>query len=166
MGAPLTPEEAAIVAQFFTDPADVEVAVYVKSKVRRRVGDDSKAKNILDQGEYTFTDENIYGYILDAIDDINTGTPKTSYSISELDDPALLSNGAIVMALIARGIVETKNGLNFSDQGLTVNTYDKGPAYMQWVNMMVQSYEKSKADLKNALAYGDMFVGIRSPMGR
>lgn len=158
-------KEESTPATFFQDPADVAKAYELKDIFRRQIGDDEKAKNILDNQNFSFSDTQIYGFIKDAIGDINSGIPRTAYTIAGINDDIFVVRGAIVMALIARGILEVKNSLNYSDQGLSINTYDKGPNYQSWAGMISAQYTQSKMEYKNAEAYRNMFVGIGSDFG-
>lgn len=158
--------EEAVPGDFFDDPDDIAKVPELLDSFRRRIGDHRKRRNILDLQEFTFEDGEIYGFIKDAINDINSGVPKTAFKISNINDDAFVVTGAMVIALVSKGILEVKNSLNFGDQGLSINTYDKGPNYQAWASMLANDYVNLKAQYKGREAYRNMFCGVASDYSR
>lgn len=154
-----------IIAAEFFKAEDVPTVASIFSMVRRMIGDHIKKRNIMDEGLFSFTDTEIIGFISDAMHDINSGMPKTAYTPSGLGDNMLVARGAMVMALVSRGILEMKNAINYNDQGVSINTYDKGPSYQSWVSMIVNMYTNDKAQLKQSEVYRNPFCGIGSQYG-
>lgn len=148
--------------KFFATMEEQEMAETILAKVRRTVSDNDKLKNVFDLFEYTYSDEDILGFIKDAMDDINSGYPRSAYTIVSLGDPTMIENGAIVRALLAKGMLHVKNSVPINDQGVQINVYDKGPNFQAWAQFYVQEFQTAKQNLKSALHYNNMFVGIPS----
>jgi len=153
-------------SDFFSLQADIDKACELRSKFRRMIGDDDSLKNVFEDDDFSFSDSQIYGFLRDAIDDINSGIPRTAYNIGLIEDDNFVVMGAIVMALTARGILESKNSLNFSDQGVSINTYDKASSYQSWSSSIGNQYAQEKARYKQAEYYRSMFTGIHSDYNR
>lgn len=149
-------------AKVFATKEEQIVADSLLAKFRRSVADDDKLKNVLDLYEHSFSDEQVYNFISDAIDDINSGYPRSEYTIVSLQDPSMLINGTIVHAFMAKGFLEIKNSVPINDQGVQVNMYEKGPNFQAIAQNYAQLFESQKAQLKAALCYNNMFVGIPS----
>lgn len=153
-------------ADFFTLAVDIAKAYELKDRFRRLIGDDDALKNIFEDNDFSFSDSQIYGFLRDAIDDINSGIPRTGYNIGLIEDDMFVTKGAVVMALTARGILESKNSLNFSDQGISINTYDKASSYQSWVGTISNDYVQAKLQYKQVEYYRNMFTGIHSDYQR
>lgn len=153
-------------SDFFSLQADIDKAYELKDKFRRMIGDDDALKNVFEDDDFSFSDSQIYGFLKDAIEDINSGIPKTAYNIGLMGDDNFVTKGAIVMALTAKGILESKNSLNFSDQGISINTYDKASSYQSWASSIDNQYTQMKVQYKQAEYYRNMFTGIHSDYNR
>jgi hypothetical protein len=147
---------------YFPHEQDQIFADLILKKFRRIAADNDKMKNIMEMQEFTFSDSDIYGFIKDAIDDINSGYPRTDFSISELSDESFIVNGALVRAFMSKGILEIKNSVLIQDQGVQINTYDKGPNFQSIASYYAQEFQSQKISLKGALQFNNMFVGIPS----
>lgn len=158
-------DDVSVIAADFFPSQEVPAVIDIFNMVRRMIGDHIKRRNITDEKEFTFTDTEVVGFISDAVHDINSGFPMTAYTPSGLGDKMLIARGAMVMMLVSRGILEMKNAINFSDQGVSINTYDKGPSYQSWASMIANMYNNDKVMLKQAEAYRNMFCGIGSQYG-
>lgn len=166
MAIVLSYKEGKSPADFFTLSVDIAKAYELKDTFRRLIGDDDSLKNVFEDNDFSFKDSQIYGFLRDAIDDINSGIPQTAYNIGLIGDDMFVVKGAIVMALTARGILESKNSLNFSDQGISINTYDKAPSYQSWAGTISNDYLQMKLRYKQAEYYRNMFTGIHSDYNR
>lgn len=162
MSIKLTLKEVASPAEYFESENDIAKAYKLKDMFRRMISDEDAKNNILENMEFTFKDRQIYAFLSDAISDINSGQPRTGYTISGINDDIFVVKGAMVMALVARGILETKNSLSYTDQGLSINTFDKGQHYQSWSGVISATYERTKVEYKSAEVYRNMFTGIRS----
>lgn len=148
--------------KLFSNIEDQEIAEELLARIRADAADEDRFKNLLELFEFTFTDEQIYGYIKESIEDINSGYPRSDYRLSTLGDLTMIKNGAIVHAFMAKGILEMKNSVPINDQGVQINTYDKGPNFQAAAQYFAQEFQSQKANLKSALYFNNMFVGIYS----
>ena len=149
-------------AKYFPEIADQDYSEIILEKFRRIAADDNRMANILDMMDFTFSDEQIFGFIKDSIEDINSGFPRSDFSVSTLGDISMITNGALVHAFMSKGILKIKNSVPINDQGVQINMYEQGPQFQSIAQYYAQEFQQQKANLKGALHYRNMFVGIES----
>jgi len=153
-----TPEEKVILAQYI----DV---------FRLKMADDDPEKNVLNKKASQYLDNTIVKLIYSSLNDINSGFPKTNFSLVEFNntiDDDLLVDGAMVFALIREGLLQLRNQIDFSDSGLSIAMFNKTGLYQGWANFLLQEYVASKKDIKRAvlpMSFNAGFVGISSEFG-
>ena len=128
------------------------------------------SKNNIWGTDHFFSDQEVYNHYIDAVKDINTGNPRTSFSLYELknEDEGLLIDGAIIMALMAEGLLQLRNQVSYSDSGLSINMFDKTQLYQSWLGFLINMYMAKKAEFKayaGTLQPNGGFVGISSEFG-
>jgi hypothetical protein len=138
---------------------------------RIKMADDDPGKNILLGKTNQYSDNKIISLLYTALSDINSGYPKTNYNIFEftqLIDDDLIINGAIIFALMAEGILQLRNQVDYSDSGLTVAMFNKTGMYQGWVGFLLQTYLSDKKAVKSAVipkSANSGFVGIGTEFG-
>lgn len=138
---------------------------------RISIGDDDPEKNILNKKMSVYSDEKIVRLLERAMKDINGGQPRTTFSLWDFAshwDDTLIVDGAIVFALMAEGMLQLRNQVDFSDSGLSIAMFNKTQMYQGWASFLLQSYMQGKAELKAAVtakAQPSMFIGIGSEFG-
>jgi hypothetical protein len=130
-------------------------------RFRLRMLDVDPAKNTLLE-ELEFTDDQVRGFILESFYDINESEPRTSYTLDQFPKTSLLLDGALVFALQARGLIQLRNQLSYSDAGFSVNLDDKSGNYAQWLSMITNRYLTDRKELKRSIV--PRFRGVGSPM--
>jgi hypothetical protein len=56
-------------------------------------------------------------------------------------------------------MLQTRNQLNYSDGGISVQASDKAPMIMQWIGMFRSTYEQKKKDYKISMNLSMGFDG-------
>ena len=130
-------------------------------RFRIRILDTDAEKNTLLE-ELEFTDDQIKGFIVEALYDINEYEPRTNFRLEEFPKTSLLLDGALVFALQARGLIQLRNQISYSDAGFSVNLDDKSGNYAQWLNMVSTKYLHALKEFKRSIV--PRFRGVGSPM--
>ena len=103
--------------------------------------------------------------------DINGGQPRTTFTLWDFannEDDTLIVDGAVVFAMIAEGILQVRNQVDFNDSGLSIGMFNKTQLYQGWASFLLQNYMQGKAEFKAAVAakaQPSMFIGIGSEFG-
>jgi hypothetical protein len=130
-------------------------------RFRIRILDTDPEKNTLLE-DLEFTDDQVKGFIMEALHDINESEPTTSYPLEKFPKTSLLLDGAVCFALQARGLIQLRNQISYSDAGFSVNLDDKSGNYAQWLTMISTRYLNGVRDFKRSLV--PRFRGVGSPM--
>ena len=129
------------------------------------IRDDKRLNTLI--GTEESTRDQVKNAIELALDDFNNTTiPYTSYQLSNISSfPSLklLTYGTAIELLTSNGILESRNRLNYSDGGISVNVSDSAAEYQSWINMFIQTYERKKLAMKNAANVENGFLGVESP---
>ena len=99
-----------------------------------------------------------------AISDWN-GTPPLLNPVGIEDFPLFdwLIVASAMFVLQSSGVLQHRNDLPFNDNGVSVNPWSKGPAYVNLAGMWAQMCETKKRDFKYAYNVGKTFGIIKSP---
>lgn len=115
------------------DPADLAVVVKdVRDYLR-----DSEGLNTLLSGKEESKDYNIENAIHMALSLYNTMSPISSDTVKTMPYGFLI-NDAVVECLISASILHTRNNLQYSSGGVTVNDHSQGGAYQGLAQILVQ----------------------------
>lgn len=98
------------------------------------------------------TDPEIAMYAMLALDDYNS-TPPLIAPVPFESHPStgLLLLGAVTYYFMSKGILQLRNSLSYSDGGIAVNVWDKGPAYAGNAQMFGQLWESKKIAIKRSI---------------
>lgn len=134
---------------------------------RISIADDDPEKNILNKKMAEYSDEKIIRLLDRAMNDINGGQPTTNISIFDFAkywDNTLIVDGAVIFALMAEGILQLRNQVDFSDSGLSIGLFNKTQLYQGWVSFLLQNYINGKTEFKRAYLVRNepIFYGIES----
>lgn len=123
---------------------------------------DHPALNALTDGEET-SDALLRLYVAMAVDDWNATPPLIgNVNVTTHPSPTLLIYKVIALVLWSASILQARNNLAYSDGGISVQTSDKAPVYMQLAGVFTQQYEGQKAALKRSLNIEQAYGGIHS----
>jgi len=123
---------------------------------------DHQILNKLIKGNET-NDTQLRVHLEDALDDFNFTPPLLGkFTFDSIPSKRLLVRGAVIEALTSAGILQSRNRLNYSDGGITVQVSDKAQEYMAWLERLVVDYESKKTQLKKTLNAEQAFGGIHS----
>ena len=102
-------------------PEEKEMYEDIIDAVRLRVSDDEPLKNILNKRQEKITDGEIIRLANEAARDINSGNPRTKYSVSFIykKDSELIILGIMIFWFIRDGLLQTANQPDFNDSGLS-----------------------------------------------
>ena len=137
-------------------------------ELRMFISDDIPSKNILNNQEQEFSDTKLKFFLRRALGDINDHPPLTSYTIEEAPDDLLLS-GAALYAMIAEGILQARNQLDYNDAGFSISMFNKTGVYQGWAGFLLQTYTQGLNDFKRTVISSSPdagFYGIRSPFSQ
>lgn len=132
------------------------------------IADSDPSKNIIIGKTSTYTDNEVIFFFNRALKDLNTGIPRTNYTLFNFPDDDLMTSGAMVFALIKEGLLQLKNNVDYSDSGLSINLFNKSSQYQGWVGFLMQDYMSDKAIFKSGVlpsSPNSGFVGIGSEFG-
>lgn len=138
---------------------------------RARMADDDPQKNLLNKKTQQYSDDRIIGYFKMALSDLNGGAPITNYTIFTLyqrNESDLIVSGAMIFALIAEGILQIRNQMDYSDSGLSIGLFNKTGAYQGWAGFFIQQYISDKREFKSSIiprSSNSGFVGVSSEFG-
>ena len=114
--------------------------------IRLYLNDYPEANRLLRTEESS--DAKIYLAIANVLSDWNTSDPmRATYTCDNFPSTKLLIEGAVIQLLRMAGIYNSRNKLNYSAGGLSVQLHDKGQEYMAWINSLKQEYEMAKISL-------------------
>lgn len=131
-------------------------------RFRNKTADFDPLLNILNEQKLEFSDEQVAGYIEESWYMINEKEPRTSYPLERFPRTALLLDGAMMMMLEAKGILELRNQISYNDAGLSVNLHDKSGHYAQWLAQKATLFLQDLTQFKRAQV--PRFRGVGSPM--
>ena len=132
------------------------------------ISDSDPDKNIINGKIQQYTDDQIIFFFNRALKDLNSGSPKCSYSLFNFPDDDLLMDGAMIFTLISEGILQLRNQVSYSDSGLSINLFDKTAGYQGWAGFLLQQYDNDKRIFKSTIvpmSVNSGFVGIGSEFG-
>ena len=120
---------------------DSAIAPLIRS-LRTYLRDNPATNKLLDTEE---SDDRFLAWaLLDALDDINNSPPPLRYGLANFPYPSLLIRGAAITVLESVGILQTRNQLNYHDNGVPTGVSEKTPLYQAWLNMLRSQYEQNK----------------------
>lgn len=144
-------------------PYDTEMTKLIK-RFRNRIMDNDAVLNVL-KGDIEFSDEQIEGYIIEALYDINEAEPRRrTFTLQKFPKTSLLLDGAMVFMLQGRGLLHLRNQVSYNDAGFSVNLDDKSGFYAQWLGQVQAVYLRNLKEFKRSLI--PRFRGVDSPAGR
>lgn len=143
-------------------PLTEPMATYVK-RLRRKILDNDPLKQILNNYQQEFSDDDLSGWVEEAWYAINETEPQTNYSLEQFPKTALLLDGAMLQMLEAKGLLHLRNQVSYNDAGFAVNLDDKSGMYAQWLTQKVQLYLQELTRFKRR---PPGFVGVGSPLRR
>lgn len=138
---------------------------------RVRMSDDDPEKNILNKKKEQYSDNRIVKFLELAVKDVNDGYPRTNYSIFKLyqmGEDSLVVDGAIIFALMAEGMLQLRNQVDYNDSGLSIALFNKTGLYQSWAGLLLQQYMQDKAMFKSSIiprSANSGFVGVSSEFG-
>jgi hypothetical protein len=141
--------------------------------LRRYIGDIPQL-NYLD-GDYETTDDELIDYIKDTLIEINMDfEPRTLFLLKDIatepeDQGARLSwstvkLGAILKCLTAKGILNARNFLTYTDGGsISVTDRDRWGRYINYYNVLINKYVAGVKTAKLRVNIDNAFGGFSSP---
>jgi len=137
------------------------------TELRALLSDDDATKNILNGKKQVYSDAKLLFFIKLGLSDVNSGSPKTAYTLDTFpkDDDDLIVQAAMVLIYMAEGVLQLRNQIDYSDAGLSVALFNKTGGYQGWAGFILQQYSAGKAQFKRGVwanTSGAGFVGIAS----
>ena len=134
-------------------------------RFRNKIGDTDPLKNILNNYELEFSDQEISGYIEEAWYKINEAEPRrTTYPLERFPKTSLLLDGAMLYMLESKGLLHLRNQVSYNDASFSVNLDDKSGHYAQWLATKATVFFQELKEFKRSRP--PTFYGVGSPMGR
>ena len=132
-------------------------------RFRLKIGDSDPLKNLLNDNQLEFTDEQIIGFITESWYMINEAEPRTNYKLERFPKTALLLDGAMLIMFEHRGLLHLRNQISYNDASFAVNLDDKSGHYAQWLSTKATVFYQQLKEFKRANV--PRFRGVSSPMG-
>jgi hypothetical protein len=145
-----------------TTPLAEPMVTYVK-RLRGKILDNDPLKQILNNYQEEFSDDQLSGWVTEAWYAINETEPQTNYSLEQFPKTSLLLDGAVMQMLEAKGLLHLRNQVSYNDAGFSVNLDDKSGMYAQWLGQKAQLYLQELTRFKKR---PPGFVGVGSPLRR
>ena len=142
-------------------PFPEPMATYIE-RFRLKSLDTDPLKNILNDYQLEFTDQQIAGFIREAWYMINEAEPRTNFRLERFPKTSLLLDGAMLIMLEARGLLHLRNQISYSDAGFSVNLDDKSGMYAQWISQKATVFYQELKQFKRSQI--PRFQGVGSPM--
>jgi hypothetical protein len=146
---------------------------YEAAKSLRQYIGDYPQLNTLDN-EFETTDDELVDYVKDALVEINLEyEPRTYFKLSDIvvepeDEGNLpwsaVRLGAILKYLVAKGILNARNYLTYSDAGgIQVTDRDRWGRYINFFNVLINKYAAAVKAVKLRQNIQDSYGGFSSP---
>jgi hypothetical protein len=142
-------------------PLQEPMLSYVR-RFRSRVLDNNPLKNVLNNYEEEFTENEIVGWVEESWYMINEAEPRTNYRLDNFPKTALLLDGAMMKMMEAKGLLHLRNQLSYNDAGFSVNLDDKSGFYAQWLSQKATVFFQDLKTFKRSKV--PRFRGVDSPM--
>jgi|AntRauTorcE11897_2_1112592.scaffolds.fasta_scaffold02571_7 hypothetical protein len=132
------------------DLFDIDIPQKVVDKIRMYYGDYPEFNELLEGNEVS--DEKIRLAIELYVDHFNAMPPELTvkYGVDNFPSKLVLFKGVIIQLLTMRGLIESRNFLNFRDDNVSIQVKDKAQDYQQWIQMLVQSHREEAMNIKIA----------------
>lgn len=141
---------------------DPVMAGFIK-RFRNKILDNDPLKQVLNNYQQEFSDDQVAGWITEAWYAINETEPVSYYAFDQFPKTSLLLDGAVLQMCESKGFLHLRNQLSYNDAGFSVNLDDKSSAYEQWLSLLQQTYLNELTRFKRR---PPGFVGVGSPMRR
>ena len=131
-------------------------------RVRAFMQDETEVNKLM--GEREFSWESIYRAVEAAVSDWNLTPPIGSVKLDAIKvviRPLFYMKAAAWLLRVAAN-PQARNQLSYSDQGWTVQEYDKAPMYLQMAGNLEGIYEEKKVKYKAAMNAESMWGGLHS----
>lgn len=135
--------------------------------LRAMLSDDDPSRNILNGKKEVYSDAKLLFFIKRGLSDVNSGSPKTNFTLENFPDADkdLIVSAAMVLVFMAEGILQLRNQIDYNDAGLSVSLFNKTGGYQGWAGFILQQYASSKMQFKRGLWAQSStagFIGIAS----
>ena len=118
--------------------------------IRMYMRDHTALNRLIDKEETS--DRMIAWAILDAIDDYNSRPPLIgNMSLNSIKSLSILRDKVVCTILESLYLIQTRNRLSYTDNGLSVSISDKGNEIMRFIQFLESRYERKIERLKIAL---------------
>ena len=133
--------------------------------LRNMLSDDDPDKNILNGKNRQYSDSKLLFFLKQAVKDLNTGSPRTSFTLENFPDTTLLVQGAMIFSFLAEGVLQLRNQVSYTGTGLQIGMFNKSSEYQAFAGFLLQTYIGSKLEFKRSVIAnrsGSGFFGVRS----
>jgi hypothetical protein len=113
----------------YETPQERDKLIEIIEEFRSFIMDYKPELNILDGKQLKYTDNDLLRYLKLGLDDLNSGYPPANYTMFNFPDETLVIQSSFVKLLIAEGILQLRNNVNYSDSGLSLDMFNKSGAY-------------------------------------
>jgi len=138
----------------------------LRDDLRAMLNDSVASRNILLGKEHAYSDTELDFFLKMALRDLNSGGPRTDYSLETFPDPGLLIMAGMIFSFIAEGVLQLRNHIDYNDAGLSLSLFNKTSGYQGWAGFLLQTYLTNKVEFKRGVisnSQGAGFIGISSP---
>lgn len=87
------------------------------------------------------------------------------FNIENFPNDALLIRAGTLWALESAGLLQSRNRLQYSDNGLSIQVSDKAQDYQGWIQQIGQQYYQRAKSLKIQMNVNQAYGGVSSEYG-
>jgi len=92
----------------------------------------------------------------------NEITPISGLTLSTFYSLNFLIEGAVIQLLTMKGILHSRNRLNYSSGGLSIQVHDKAAEYQSWIQNLVNTYYTTVQNYKKQRNLEQCYGGVSS----
>lgn len=144
-------------------PYKADIPQELLDDIRMYYGDLPEFNNIIEGVEVS--DEKLRLAVQLWIQHFNFSAPilQRKYTVEDFPAHMTLFHGVVIELLKMSGMIQSRNFLNFNDNGVSFTVNDKAADYMQWIQNYLQTHAEDVKNLKVALNAESAYDFIASP---
>ena len=143
-----------------TDSEKTRLLEKAKEFLRSYMQDSEQLNRLIRKEECTDSDRELA--IMLSIDSYNTTTPISALTLDTFPSLKFLLEGAVIQLLTMKGILQSRNRLNYSSGGLSVQVSDKAGEYQAWISNLYNQLSMAIVNYKKQLNLESCYGGISS----
>ena len=141
-------------------PTPTELMDKAKRFVQSYMQDQEILNRLIRQEECSETDRELA--IMMSVGMYNETTPISTMTLTTFPSLNFLIEGAVIQLLTMKGILHSRNRLNYSSGGLSIQVHDKAAEYQGWIQNIVNQYYTTVQNYKKQLNLESCYGSVGS----